>query len=129
MPRKWLRQRKLALVRSSLKHLCSALDAVAETVFALDRQRLDDLVDAGRGGVLDRRSIKDVLADPVFVPHVRPEKRRDDSQVRNIPLPPARPHAAGGVHRNDLRRGRPAAHQHAAAADASASVRGGAEDC
>ena len=86
MLRKWLRQRKLALVRSSLERLRSALDAVGETVFALDRQRFDDRVDAGRGGVLDRRSIIDVLADPVFVSHVRPEKRRDDSQVRNLPL-------------------------------------------
>ena len=39
--------------------------------FALDWQRADDLVRAGRGAVPDWRAIIDVLADPVFVAHVR----------------------------------------------------------
>jgi len=39
-----------------------------------------------------------------------------------------RPDAAGGVHRDDLRRGRPAARQHAAAADAFPGVRGSTQD-
>jgi hypothetical protein len=46
-------------------------------------------------------------------------KLDNDSQVRNIPLPPPRPEATGRVHRDDLRRGRVAARQHAAATDAS----------
>jgi hypothetical protein len=72
MPRKWLRQRKLALVSGSVECLGGALDPVRQTTFALDWQRPDDLIDAGHGSVLDRRSIIDVLVDPEFVPHVRP---------------------------------------------------------
>jgi hypothetical protein len=51
-----LRQRKLALVRSSLELLHRALDTVGETAFPLYRQRPDDLIDAERGGVFNRRS-------------------------------------------------------------------------
>ena len=54
--RKWLKQRKLALVSGSVECLSSALDPVRQTTFALDRQRPDDLIDAGRGGVFNRRS-------------------------------------------------------------------------
>ena len=63
--------REVALVRSLLELLHRALDTII-----------------------------DVLADPVLVPRVRPP-RMDDSQVGNIPLPPARPDAAGRVYRDD----------------------------
>ena len=65
--------REVALLRSSLELLHRARDTIGETTLSLDRQRRDDLIDAGRGGVFNRRSIIDVLADPVLVPHVRPE--------------------------------------------------------
>jgi hypothetical protein len=55
-------------VRSNVS--AALLIPVGQTTFALDRQRPDDLIDAGGGGVLDRRSIINVLADPVFVSHV-----------------------------------------------------------
>ena len=51
-----VRERQIALVRSSLELLHRALDTVGETAFALYRQRPDDLIDAGRGGVFNRRS-------------------------------------------------------------------------
>src|SRR3974390_3392906 len=81
-----VRGRELALVGRSLELLNSAFNPVGEAALDLDRQPRDYLVRAGRGGVSDRWAIIDVLTDRILVPHVRPRERRDDSQVRNIPL-------------------------------------------
>ena len=62
---------KLDLVSSSLERLGITLDAI-KTAVVLDRELPDDLICAARGATSDWRIVIDVLANRIFVAHIRP---------------------------------------------------------
>jgi len=63
--------RKLDLVSGSLESFGITLDAI-KTAVVLDRELPDDLIYAARGATSDWRIVIDVLANRIFVAHIRP---------------------------------------------------------
>ena len=63
--------RKLDLVSGSLESFGITLDAIKAAV-VLDRELPDDLIYAARGATSDWRIVIDVLANRIFVAHIRP---------------------------------------------------------